>query len=298
MQRSLRLCTLIPLFGSLAATAGEVVDRTLAVAPDGSVEVGVVRGEVAIAGWDRSEVRVTGTLDDLTREFTFATADGHTRVIVEMTRTPISWGEGSDLEIFVPRGSRVSFKGVSTNVAARDLRNGLDLAGVSGRLELRDLAGRLRVDSVSGDVEIEDSAGSLHAVSVSGSLRVDMDAEDASLDSVSGDIRAGLQGIRELRARSISGDIEVEGALAPGGRAAAESVSGDVRLGLRGPVNARLRARSASGEIANGLGGGAAGHATGGTALGGTALDTHVGDGAAEVELRTVSGDVRLEALP
>ena len=48
-----------------AANAGEAVDKTLAVKADGLVRIDNVRGHIEVQGWDRSDVTVKGTLDDL-----------------------------------------------------------------------------------------------------------------------------------------------------------------------------------------------------------------------------------------
>ncbi len=71
--------------------AGEAVDETLAVKADGLVRIDNVRGRIEVQGWDRNDVSVKGTLDDVTKSFTFETSGSTTTVNVVTPRQSQSW---------------------------------------------------------------------------------------------------------------------------------------------------------------------------------------------------------------
>ncbi|MBQ60632.1 MAG: hypothetical protein CMQ19_01010 [Gammaproteobacteria bacterium] len=56
---------------SIAAFAGDDVDKTLAVPSNGLVKIVNTRGEIEIIGWDKDEIHVAGELDDLAEELVF-----------------------------------------------------------------------------------------------------------------------------------------------------------------------------------------------------------------------------------
>jgi hypothetical protein len=68
MRTSARIAIAVPLAVLLAALlavgtrAQEPIDETRQVTPDATVEVENISGSVVVMGWDRNEVKITGTL--------------------------------------------------------------------------------------------------------------------------------------------------------------------------------------------------------------------------------------------
>jgi DUF4097 and DUF4098 domain-containing protein YvlB len=67
--------------------------------------------------------------------------------------------------------------------------------------------------------------------------------------TVSGDFTLGVGETSRSRLRSTSGDLTLQGSLAPDARVDIESISGDVRLDLVGKTGADFEVASFSGEI-------------------------------------------------
>ena len=274
-----------------AVTASEQVDRVLDASSAGSVKVMNTRGDVEIYGWDRDEIRVRGELDDLVDEFIFEVKGDQARIEVRLPRHNINWGDGSNLEIYVPENSTVDFQGVSTDISIENLLGGLRARSVSGDVTAANIQERVHIKTVSGDIDISDSSGKANIVTVSGEIEIEMDSGMIILDTVSGDIEAELEEFSALRANAVSGGIEVEGKLVDNGDIDMSSVSSDLVLNLGGPINAHLVVETGpGGDIENFL--------TDDEPIekfpSRMALEATLGSGEGTIKLRTVSGDIRI----
>ena len=92
--------------------AGEKVEQTIKAEKDGYVEIDHLNGYAEVKAWDKAEVRVVGELGDRTKQFIFE-RDGNEIVIKVKVKNSNSWGnwssdDGDDLQIFVPKGSKVN----------------------------------------------------------------------------------------------------------------------------------------------------------------------------------------------
>jgi hypothetical protein len=285
------LATLACVLWLSAATASEEVDRVLDASSAGSVKVMNTRGDVEIYGWDKDEIRVRGELDALVDEFIFEVKGDQARIEVRLPRHNVNWGDGSDLEIYVPENSRVDFQGVSTDTTIENVLGGLRARSVSGDITVDNIQERLHIKTVSGDIEISDSSGEANIATVSGEIEVEMDSGMVILDTVSGDIEAELEEFSVLRANAVSGGIEVEGKLVGNGDIDMSSVSSDLVLNLAEPINAQLTVETGpGGEIENFL--------TDDEPVekfpSSMGLEATLGSGEGTIKLRTVTGDIRI----
>lgn len=132
---------------------------------------------------------------------------------------------------------------------------------------------RLEVNAVSGDVSVTGAEGAVRASSVSGRVRMDK-------------LRA-----TSVRASSVSGDVDViVDQLSGDGMLSFSSVSGDVTAELPKNLDADVSMRSVSGSldsdfplVLNGR-------------VSRSSLNARIGKGGRELEVHTVSGNVRLRA--
>lgn len=133
---------------------------------------------------------------------------------------------------------------------------------------------RLRAGSVSGDVEVTGAEGAIRASSVSGNVRLDK-----------------LRGTNGLRASSVSGDVWVAiESLAGDGDLRFTSVSGNVTAHLPKSIDADVRMRSVSGSLDSDF------PLTLNGRMSRRSVEARIGKGGRELEVTTVSGDVRLRA--
>jgi hypothetical protein len=168
-------------------------------------------------------------------------------------------GPGVEFEVTLPRGARVDVNAVSSDIEVVDLIGEQTYKSVSGDVELARVGGRISLTTVSGDVE-------LHAD----------DPLETDVNSTSGDLEVSAPSLRAIRLRTVSGDVELRGAFDSGAMHTIETVSGDVDI------------ESASGltvEVRKGID------------LGGGPKQRVVGDGAARLRFRSLSGDLHVAGI-
>lgn len=258
------------------------------IGPDGTVSIRTVRGSVRVRGTDGDEARVEARYAYRGDESADPEQDGVLNVSrhagelrVEVDET--SAGIGTTLGVIL-RGGRpaVDFDVTMPRTAV------LRLAGISADLDVRDLRGSQEVRTVSGDVSMDDVAGRISVQSVSGEVLVR--GAFISLDgtTTSGDLSAVAERFESVRARSVSGDLRLSGPLGPAGEHAIESISGDLELIGSGGMTVRMTAISGSinSELPHRR------EPNGGR------RSIVVGNGAATVTFRTMSGDLNVMRAP
>lgn len=286
------LMSVLVMAVSVAAIAGEEVDKTLKVRADGIVDIEVVQGDITLETWSKSEVRVVGELDDDTEEFIFKTKDGETTIRVDIESGFFNrrrHGRGSSLKIYIPVKSSVEAEGVSTDYKMSGVKGGVVLETVSGDINLAEIAKHLDIESVSGDVVIADSEAEMKVETVSGDIEIEGDADDLEVDSVSGDVAAEIGQTNAVEVSAVSGDIDISLELAKNARVKIETVSGDVTTGFHGKINARF-------DLETGPGGDIENHITSdepdSSMVSAEHLKFKVGDGSGAVIIDTMSGTI------
>ncbi len=208
----------------LMATAGPAlaersVDETREAAPDGTVSVELIMGSIDIEGWDRAEVRVTGTLGDGVEELEIDSSGRRTSIEVD-PRHGSYRDAGAYLKIEVPFGSDI------------------DIEAVSAPIEIRGVAGEVSVESVNGDVTVMGPVPEIDVELVNGKLEF---SSDVPLKSGSFE--------------AVSGNIDLSLSLDPSGRLSAEAVSGNIRIELPASTCADFELSTFSGGIDSDFGG-------------------------------------------
>jgi len=240
------LATALPL----AALAGTPIDKRTAADPAGTVEISNTAGSVMVTGWDRNEVEITGELGKGTERLDFTKADKITRIKVVLPNRSQNVDE-TDLIVKVPTGSLVSINTVSADIGVLAVRGTQRLQSVSGDMRTETSGEDLECRTVSGDVTIAGSGkkGLVSITTVSGNATATRLAGEVNGSTVSGDFTLGVGETSRSRLRSTSGNLTLQGSLAPDARVDIESISGDVRLDLVGNTGADFDVSSFSGEI-------------------------------------------------
>ncbi|HEV7608209.1 MAG TPA: DUF4097 family beta strand repeat-containing protein [Steroidobacteraceae bacterium] len=275
----------------LAAAAGsDSVDRKVAADANGAVTISNVSGNIEVRGWDRNEVQVTGHLGSGVERLDVESSGGRTVVKVVLPRGNSHDGD-ADIEVSVPKGSSVEVSAVSADVSSRGVLGTQRLKSVSGEVTA-DIAGDdSEVSSVSGDVTVRGSGKplSLRVTSVSGSLDITNTAGKLDVVTVSGDARLQLGDTSEIRGRTTSGDLEVNGKLTRDGRVDVEGVSGDITLRLSAPAGMSADIESFSGDITGCLAQNVERVSKYGP---GTRLNIRAAEPGARLRAKTLSGDI------
>ncbi len=170
------------------------------------------------------------------------------------------------LGVEVPRGASVDIQTASGDISATGLARNQLVRSASGDVRITGAAGTVGVESMSGDVGIQLAA-----------------AAKLTVRSVSGDVAIRGGRADDVAITTTSGDIRLLSELGPGPHAIA-TVSGDAEL-LAG-TGVRVTARTVAGDLQTRLP-----HTTQG---GPGRRSLVVGDGAIEVEFKSVSGDLQV----
>ena len=298
--RSIAMTTILVLSAAAClygapASAVQQVNESRPVAANAAVEITNIAGEIAVTGWDRNEVQITGTLDD---ELELKITGGGERLDIEVEYPKHMHGElnlSADLEVRVPRAAD------------------LDLSSVSADLTVGEFTGPLRAESVSGDIHAEGRMKELELHTVSGEIDSPASAARVTIEAISSDVRLGpfdprenaevmvqtvsgdvtLDGSpAEADVESVSGDVLFQGEVQADGRYEFTSHSGDIRLALPVDTSAQFTVSTFSGDISNELGSGHSERTSRYTP--GSELQLTLGGGNARVRVETFSGDVTL----
>lgn len=164
----------------------------------------------------------------------------------------------------------------------------LRLSGVSANLDIRGMRGDEEIRTVSGDVSLIDIGGQLTLQSVSGDTSIQGAEVDLRATTTSGDLDARVGHFRGTQVRTVSGDVRLAGTFDAGPDHSVESISGDLQVVPDNGVTANLT--SVSGSIHTDLP-----HQRD---SGRGRRTVVVGDGAASVSFRTMSGDLSIARSP
>jgi DUF4097 and DUF4098 domain-containing protein YvlB len=280
------LCAATALAGTRSVELRKPAD------PEGQVTVDAVAGSVAVAGWDRPEIEVTGTIGDRVERVDLSTSSDHATVRVVLPTASVWGGDTSvDLVVHVPRKSVLTVSLVSADLKTRDLAGEQRLRTVSGSIDAA-IARDAHISSVSGNVKLNapSAVGSVEIEAISGDVTLEGPVDEVRAQTVSGKSVLKLGAIKNVRLKSISGDLKLSGSLAAGGRIEAGSVSGDLDIGFSSAQGADYDAESRTGKIVNCFGP-APQEPTYGP---GSHLVFRDGDGAGRVHLNSLSGTIHL----
>ena len=248
----------ITLSASSLIHAAESVDRNLTLGTATKIDIKVQQGNVNIVTWDKSEVNVSGMLDELSEGLIFEVQSNDLVIEDKLPQRYSSQNnQGSTLTISIPEHIDLIANSISANYQLANLKGQVQINSVSGDLTLdklegkqvyktvsgdihsQQLVGDIRLTTVSGKIIDSDSQGSIHYTLVSGDLNGTSQAQEVNIETVSGDSHVKLLQATQVELKSISGDSEMLLA-AKFNSINAESVSGDIVLTFADMPSARV----------------------------------------------------------
>ncbi|MEZ5064603.1 MAG: DUF4097 family beta strand repeat-containing protein [bacterium] len=288
MRIAIALGTIV-LLGASVAYADRPVDQTAKVNKDGTVSVSNIAGSVTVVGGNRSDVHITGRLDDNVEELRVEERDGDLRIEVILPRRSHRGGD-ADLKLEVPKGVALDIETVSANIEVEGVAGDVDLESVSGGVRVEGGDGVADVQSVSGDIELTGAFENVDAESVSGGIDVKGASGRIDASTTSGRIEVAGGDFDSVDLESMSGRVEFAGDPRKDADISIESFSGRVVLTLPASLSAEIDVETHSGSIESDFGSGVRKEKYGAGAW----LETSVGGGEASIEVSTFSGSVSL----
>jgi DUF4097 and DUF4098 domain-containing protein YvlB len=281
------------LFGACALLArplwAEDVEITRSVAPNASVEVSNVAGEIIISTWDKNEVHLQGSLGKRQEVEVHESSSGIRFEVKNKNGDDNNFDE-ANLEIFVPAGASIVAEGISADIGVSGAAGESVVAeSVSGDVDVMAEVDRVDLSSVSGDIEFGGAAGRGTFETVSGDIDAHGVSGEVSISTVSGDgtLVAGV--LERAHFETVSGTLTLALSLAPGGRLTAEAMSGDVLLTLPRDQEGEFNVQTFSGDIRT-----AFGQVEDESFGPGSHLKHVSGDSGAQFRIESFSGDVRI----
>ncbi|WP_426286900.1 DUF4097 family beta strand repeat-containing protein [Luteibacter sp. E-22] len=292
---------LTPLLLALSigeAFASTPINLSKDIRPNAKINIENVKGEVTVTAWDKNQVQVSGSLGDGARPLELEGDDRNVEIRVEGDEKKgnwFSWGNDSrmqptTLNVRVPRAVEVHINVVSAPVSIDGLDGGkIDVESVSGRIRANLRSPRVSMQTVSGTIDLAGHAGEAELQTVSGDITAPSVGEKIEAQTVSGRMTIGGGPWKEASFSTVSGDTQVNGAPARGGKLDVDSMSGDVQLQLPADASARLEASTFSGDLRSDWG-----NPSRGDDGPGKELKTTIGGGDAFIHVESFSGDVRV----
>lgn len=282
-------------WGLLAGEVGaDTLEQTFEVAPDVRVDIEILSGQIELRAIDASEVRVRaqGGIE----------VDGSRRRV--SLRAPstswLHWTRGMDveLEVEVPRKSRITARIVNGGIKAEGVEGELILHAANGTIEVKGAPQEAYLETMNSAIKFEGDHSGVVAKTLNGEIDLSGVSGEVEAATVSGRIRVEGDEIERAELRTMTGEIELDSSLAKGARVSAKSYSGQVRLRLPESTSARFDVRSFSGGVDSEFvsrqsddenGYGPWNHGPG------RRLSFVLGDGDARVSVESFSGGVRIE---
>lgn len=247
MRLALALVALVALAMPAVSSAqrdGDRVDTTLTLERGGTVQLGVISGEIRVTGEQRADVRILAEIERGRFETSFS------RSRLALNTRSVNGRQGSArYDVTVPIGTRVQATSISGTIEIRATNAEVVARTTSGTVIIRDAADRVEAMSISGDVEMRGVKGRLRAETTSGDIRVDDASGEMSAESVSGNVSLRRSRFDGIRATTVSGSITYEGPLSRDGSYRFGAHSGSILLVLPANVAASLELETFSGRI-------------------------------------------------
>ncbi len=278
----------------LAAPAwgGTAIDKVTDAHPQGEVEVSNVSGEIEVKGWDKEQVKLSGILGDGSERLVFERDGRRTLIKVEIPNRSHNV-DPSDLYVMVPRQSRVSVTGVSSDITVEGVEGALRIQTVSGEITAEVFEEDVEAKTVSGNFEVRghDKPALLTLTTVSGDGQVRDIRGELVVQSVTGSLEIESTELERARLRTTNGDIDLRTGLGKDARFDMEAINGDLRLDILGDVDAEFDIETFNGSIDNSFGPDPV--RTSRYAPGRELRFTH-GEGKARIRIKTLNGGVTL----
>lgn len=257
-MKTIKALVTIWLVASVAAWAGESVDRTFPVTADVDVEIENVSGSVEVEVWDRNEVRVVAELGDDTEGLDIQAEADEIRIEVEVPEHSGRWRSrdiNSEIKVWVPAGASVDVETVSADIEVRGVNGDIDLESVSGDIDADGEPATADMSTVSGSIEFSGARTAVDAETVSGTIRLDGVAGRVDAATVSGGIKVEANAVSRADFESVSGSIHFRGTLDRDARLDASSHSGNVEIILPASTAASFEVETFAGDIRSEFGG-------------------------------------------
>ena len=260
-------------------------DTTLTVTPETRLVIENFAGEVTVGTWSRNAVRIEA--DHSSRSVVEIERDGSTVTVKPHGK----WGAPSsvDFRITVPATVALEISGTYTDVTIEGTRAEIAVETVRGDVNVSGGAGHIALQSVEGDVTLEKARGRAELSSVNAGITVKGHDGELLAETVNGEIV--LENIRgaTVEASTVNGDVLYDGEMRESGRYRFTTHNGDITVALSAQPSVSVSVSTYSGEFDSSF------PVKVTSSHRNRRMRFTLGSGAAELELESFQGAIRLE---
>ncbi|MGQ0642935.1 MAG: DUF4097 family beta strand repeat-containing protein [Gemmatimonadaceae bacterium] len=220
------------------------IDTTIAFAPNGTIDLSTISGDIIVTGWSRNEARIRAYSER--GRLRFSASSSRIRIEAESRRGRMG---DTRYELSVPQGVRVVLESTSGDVQATGVNGPTDVRTTSGDIVVRGATGHIEISTTSGDIEASALRGDVELSAVSGEFDVQDVEGTIRVETVSSDIILRNVRVREATAETVSGEIVFDGGVARDGRYDFRSHSGNVTVRIPANASAHFQVETYSGEL-------------------------------------------------
>jgi hypothetical protein len=220
-------------------------EQTFEAEPDVRVDVEIMSGKIELRGIDANEVRVRGKGP--------LRIDGSRRRV--SLRSPSAgwrpWAHPVDVEVEIelPRKSRITARTINGGIKAENVEGELDLHAANGAIEVKGAPEEAYLETMNAPIKFEGERSEVVAKTLNGDIELEGVSGEVRAQTVSGRIKVEGEQLERAELRTMAGEIELDSSLARNARVSARSFSGPVRLRLPEATSARFEVQSYSGGI-------------------------------------------------
>ena len=271
-------------FALAAAQAPRFVTDTTVSVPQGSrLRLQNQGGDVTVKTWDKNQIRIQA--DHSSRSAIEVDVRGQVVEIEAKGRRGLS--SVVDYQLTVPAWMALDIGGMYAEVSIDGTKAPVKVETLEGNIILRGGAETVNLHTVNGRISVAGARGRVELHAVSEGVTVTDLVGELVVESVSGDIDLRHIDAKSVDAQTISGEVIYEGRIVDAGSYSFLTHSGDVTLAIAESANASISVVTGNGEMSSSF--------TVKAERASRRRNTYrMGNGSANVEVETFSGDVEL----
>jgi hypothetical protein len=261
-------------------------DQTVTVPKGARLEVDDCAGEVIVRTWDRDAVRIQARHTSRTR--VRANLVGNVlRLDIDADRGPGT----ADLDLSVPPWINLRIDGVNCFAEVTGIAGAVSVKTIEGDIQLTGLTGTVTAESVEGKITLDGGRGRVQLSTVEGEIAVSKAAGEIVAESVDGNITLTDVQASAVEVSTVDGNMLYTGVLQTSGRYLFTTHDGDITLMIPESSSATFSVRGDSRvEPSMPL-------KQSGTGRRGQRASYTLGSGAAQVDIESFDGIVRIRQL-
>jgi DUF4097 and DUF4098 domain-containing protein YvlB len=251
IQKAARAASLVGALSlaTLLASAAQAdpMEQSFEVKPDVRVEIELVSGSIELRAIDANEVHIEASGD-----LEIDASQSGRRVSIRAPSgiwRPGRSGTHVDLEVELPRGSRITARTQNGAIEVEGAAGELRLHTANGSIEVEGTSPEAYLEAMNASIKFEGEGSEVTARTLHGEIELDGVTGAVEASTLSGQIRVRGEAIDRAELRTMSGAIELEGSLTKRARVEAKTYSGGVKLRLPDDTSARFDVQSFSGGL-------------------------------------------------